>query len=111
MGWRWLQKLFKQKSQGDDAAGKLMGMDTGEIKYQIKGFQLLDGQKQRLYCRLLKEREGEEVVFRLYEDFHGRQWLEMEVGGWNHVEELVGESFEQRVAQDLLVLGLNKYSG
>ena len=79
--------------------------------WRIRTFAMLDGRKQRLYCRLLKEREGEAVIFRLYEDFCGRQWLEMEVGGWNHVEELVGESFEQRVAADLLALGLNKYSG
>jgi hypothetical protein len=90
-----------------------------KIKKEIKGeefchlrvFALLDGRKRRLYCRLIKERQGEAVVFRLYEDFCGRQWLGMEVGGLDHVEELVGESFEQRVAADMLALGINKYSG
>jgi hypothetical protein len=33
------------------------------------------------------------------------------VGGRSHLEELNGEAFEQRVAADLLALGLNKYSG
>ena len=91
--------------------GKVITVETGEEFCRIRAFVVLDGRKQRLYCRLLKEREGEVAIFRLYEDFCGRQWLEMEVGGWNHVEELVGESFEQRVAADLLALGLNKYSG
>ena len=86
-------------------------MDTGEEFCRIRAFSMLDGRKWRLYCRLLKERRGEAAIFRLYEDFRKRQWLEMEVGGWNHVEELVGETFEQRVAADLLALGLNKYSG
>ena len=72
---------------------------------------MLDGRKRRFYCRLLKERQEEGAIFRLYEDFRQRQWLEMKVGGWNHVEELFGETFEQRVAADLLALGLNKYSG
>jgi hypothetical protein len=83
----------------------------GEEFCRIRAFTLLDGRKRRLYCRLLKVRQGEATVFKLYEDFRRRQWLAMEVGGRTHVEELLGESFEQRVAADMLALGLNKYSG
>jgi hypothetical protein len=86
-------------------------MDMGEEFCRIRAFTLLDGGKRRLYCRLLKVREGEATVFTLYEDCQGKQWLAMEVGGRTHVEELNGESFEQRVAADMLALGLNKYSG
>jgi hypothetical protein len=86
-------------------------MDTGEEFYRIRAFARPDGRQRRLYCRLLKERQGEAVIFRLYEDCRRRQWLELQIGGCNHLEELVGESFEQRVAADLLVMGLNKYSG
>jgi len=86
-------------------------MDTGEEFCRIRAFALLDGRKRRLYCRLLKVRQAEATIFRLYEDFRRRQWLEMEVGGWTHLEELLGESFEQLVAADLRALGLNKYSG
>jgi hypothetical protein len=86
-------------------------MDMGEEFCRIRAFTLLDGRKRRLYCRLLKVRQGEVTVFSLYEDFRGKQWLAMEVCGRTHVEELIGESFEQRVAADMLVLGLNKYSG
>jgi hypothetical protein len=83
----------------------------GEQFCRIRAFTLLDGRKRRLYCRLRKVRQGEATVFTLYEDFRGGQWLAMEVGGRTHVEELLGESFEQRVAADMLALGLNKYSG
>ena len=86
-------------------------MDTDEEFCRIRAFTLLDGRKRRLYCRLLKVRQGEATVFTLYEDFRGRQWLAMEVGGWTHVEELISETFEQRVAADMQALGLNKYSG
>ncbi len=77
----------------------------------IKVFNLLDGREVRLYCRLLKERRIFAASYRLYEDFQGKQWLGIAVGGRVWLEELVGETFEQRVAADLLTLGLNKYSG
>lgn len=79
--------------------------------FSIRGFALLDGQEIRLYCRLLKVRQTFVVTYSLYESHRGRQWLEIAVGGRSHLEELIEETFEQRVAADLLALGLNKYSG
>lgn len=84
---------------------------TAQECFVVRVFTLLDGRKIRLYCRLLKSRQGSELHYRLYEDFRGRQWLEIAVGGRVWLEELAGETFEQRVAADLLTLGLNKYSG
>jgi hypothetical protein len=78
---------------------------------RIRVFSLLDGREVRLYCRLVKNRRNASMGYSLYEDFQGRQWLEIAVGGRVWLEELVGETFEQRVAADLLALGLNKYSG
>jgi hypothetical protein len=88
---------------------KVMGMDKDH--FSIKGFTLLDGREVRLYCRLLQVRQAFVATYSLYEDYRGRQWLEIAAGGRSHLEELIGESFEQRVAADLLALGLNKYSG
>jgi hypothetical protein len=79
--------------------------------FSIRVFTLLDGREMRLYCRLLKVRQSYVATYNLYEDYRGGQWLEILAGGRSHLEELIGESFEQRVAADLLVLGLNKYSG
>jgi hypothetical protein len=86
-------------------------MGTGRDHYSIRVFDLLDGGEKRLYCRLLKVRQNDAAAYRLYEDFLGSQWLEIAVGGRSHLEELSGESFGQRVAADLLALGLNPYSG
>lgn len=86
-------------------------MDTVQDHFRIKIFSLFNGLEKRLYCRLLKERQNFAAAYSLYEDYQGRQWLEIEVGGCSHLEELNGEAFEQRVAADLLALGLNKYSG
>ena len=79
--------------------------------FSIRGFTLLDGRRVRLFCRLRKQRETEVATYRLYEDHRGRQWLEIITGSLSDLEEWPGGSFEQRVATDLLVLGLNKYSG
>jgi len=79
--------------------------------FQIRGFILLDGRISRLYCRLVRQRATEIATYRLYEDHRRRQWLEIVTGNLCHVEECAGEDFEQRVAADLLVLGVNKYSG
>jgi hypothetical protein len=78
---------------------------------RLRVFALLDGRKVRLYGRLVKKRRSTAATYSLYEDFQGRQWLEIAVGGRVWLEELIGETFEQRVAADLLALGLNKYSG
>jgi hypothetical protein len=86
-------------------------MDTVQNHCCIRVFHLLDGREVRLYCRLIKTRRNFAAVYSLYEDFQGRRWLEIAVGGLVWLEELVEESFEQRVAADLLTLGLNKYSG
>lgn len=86
-----------------------MATDSG--CFQIRGFTLLDGRIVRLYCRLLRQRQGEIAAYRLYEDQKQRQWLEIVAGNFCHLEECPSEYFEHRVAADLLGLGLNKYSG
>jgi hypothetical protein len=86
-------------------------MGTLQHQLSIRIFNLLDGRERRLYCRLLRVRGNDAAVYRLYEDFQGRRWLESLVGGRSHLEELSGETFEQRVASELLAMGLNKYSG
>jgi hypothetical protein len=88
---------------------KIMGARQDHCRIRV--FSRLDGREVRLYCRLIKDRRSVLADYSLYEDFQGRQWLEIAVGERVWLEELVGESFEQRVAADLLVLGLNKYSG
>jgi hypothetical protein len=82
-----------------------------EDYFSIRVFTLLDSRELRLYCRLRQVRQAFVAAYSLYEDHWGRQWLEIATGGRSHLEELIGESFEQRVAADLLALGLNKYSG
>ncbi|MGQ9920726.1 MAG: hypothetical protein ACUVRZ_05290 [Desulfobacca sp.] len=79
--------------------------------FQIRGFTLLDGHTLRLYCRLRRQRHTEFAEYRLYEDHRQRYWLEIVAGSFSHLEECPDEYFEQRVAADLLALGLNKYSG
>lgn len=65
----------------------------------------------RFYCRLVKERRLPVAAYSLFADFQGRRRLHIEVGGGVWLEELGEESFEQRVAGELLTLGHNKYSG
>lgn len=77
----------------------------------LRRFTLLDGREIRLYCRLLKARAIPFAVFRLYEDDHGRRWLEISENQLSCLTPLLEESFEDRVAAELLTLGLNKYSG
>lgn len=79
--------------------------------FRIRGFKLLDGRTIRLYCRLLRQRRTDIAIYRLYEDCRHRQWLEILVGRFRDLEECPAEAFEQRIATDLLGLGLNKYSG
>jgi len=77
----------------------------------LRRFTLLDGRSMRLYCRRRRVRSAYVATYSLYEDHRGHLWLEITAGGRSHLEELSGESFEQRVAADLLAFGLNKYSG
>jgi hypothetical protein len=77
----------------------------------LRRFTLLDGRDLRLYCRLLKVRSTPFASFRLYEDNHGRRWLEIAENHRSWLTPLLHESFEERVAAELLALGINKYSG
>jgi len=79
--------------------------------FTITRFVLSNGLEKRLYCRLIKSRQTPFATFRLYEDNQGHRWLEIVDGDQSCLEELIGETFEQRVATELLSLGLNKYSG
>ncbi len=80
-------------------------------QFHIRGFALLDGRIIRLYCRLRRWRGNDIATYRLYEDHRQRHWLEVVVGSYSHLEECPDEAFEQRVASDLLGMGLNIYSG
>jgi len=91
--------------------GHLKVMGTVQDHFSIRVFTLLDGREMRLYCRLLRVRQAYVATYSLYEDYRGGRWLEIMAGDRSHLEELIGEAFEQRVAADLLALGLNKYSG
>jgi len=86
-------------------------MATVSELFQIRGFTQLDGRACRLYCRLRRQRTTAIATYRLYEDHRHQHWLEIDTGNFCHLEECDGDDFEQRVAADLLVLGVNKYSG
>lgn len=86
-------------------------MSTSDQRLEVRRFQRINGQEIRLYCRRLKYRCGESYRFALYEDHAGRYWFEVNLPGESHLEPLSTISFEEQVARELLVLGLNKYSG
>lgn len=79
--------------------------------FQLRRFTRLDGGTVRLYCRRCRSRVTLVFTYNLYEDYRGRRWLEIAAGQRSHLEELHDDSFAERVAADLLALGLNKYSG
>jgi hypothetical protein len=86
-------------------------MSSPDDQFRIRRFRLLDGQDLTLYCRLLKARAGVAASYRLYEDSRGLKWMEISLPRHSSLVRLSDESFEQRVADELLTLGLNKYSG
>lgn len=51
------------------------------------------------------------ATYRLYEDAQGLPWMEIAMNDASHLVALTDASFEQEVAAEMLVLGVNKYSG
>ncbi len=80
-------------------------------QFRIRRFRLISGEDITLYCRLAKVRSGMAATYRLYEDTQGRQWMEICINDKCHLIALTEVSFEQQVADELLTLGVNKYSG
>lgn len=80
-------------------------------QFRIRRFRLLSGEDCTLYCKLVAVRAGIAGTYSLYEDARSLQWMEIAVNTQSCLIPLAGESFEQQVAQELLTLGLNKYSG
>ena len=71
----------------------------------------MDGDEIKLYCRLIKSRPGLAASFNLYEDHRGLKWMEIAINDQAHLVAVADTSFEQQVAEELLTLGFNKYSG
>ena len=71
----------------------------------------MGGQEITLYCRLVKARPGLAASFGLYEDNRGLKWMEIVINDQYQLVAATDTSFEQQVAEELLTLGFNKYSG
>jgi hypothetical protein len=80
-------------------------------QFAIRRFRGPDGLEVRLYCRLLKERVVMAASFRLFEDRQGHKWLEIDAPEHSCLTPLGEASFEKRVADELLAMGIYKYSG
>ena len=80
-------------------------------QFRIRRFRLISGEDITIYCRLAKVRAGMAATYRLYEDAQSRQWMEICINDKCHLISLTEASFEQIVADELLTLGVNKYSG
>ena len=80
-------------------------------QFSIRRFKLAGGQEIKLYCRLVKFRPGVAAAFSLYEDRQGLKWLDIAVNDQSFLVPITDKSFEQQVAEELLTLGFNKYSG
>jgi hypothetical protein len=78
---------------------------------RIRRFKLVEGGDLTIYCRLLRLRSGPAGTFSLYEDHHGREWMEIFLNGQSCLVPLGDKSFEKAVADELQTLGFNKYSG
>jgi len=84
---------------------------SADSQFQIRRFWLVDGLEIKLYCRLVKSRPGLAASFNLYEDSRGLKWMEIIINEQSHLVAVTDASFEQQVAEELLTLGFNKYSG
>ncbi|MFZ5452493.1 MAG: hypothetical protein ACOZF2_11600 [Thermodesulfobacteriota bacterium] len=86
-------------------------MTLTDDQFRIKRFRLADGEEIIIYCKLLKFRPGPAATFSLYEDNRGFKWLDISVNDQSCLIAATDTSFEQQVAEELLTLGFNKYSG
>jgi len=80
-------------------------------QFRIRRFRLISGEDITLYCKLVKVRTEMAATYRLYEDVHGLQWMEIAMNNKSHLIALADATFEQKVAEELLTLGVNKDSG
>jgi len=86
-------------------------MQLADNSFRIRRFKLADGQEIKLYCRLVKFRPGVAASFSLYEDRQGFKWMDIVINDQSYLVSITDKSFEQQVAEELLTLGFNKYSG
>lgn len=86
-------------------------MQLADDQFRIRRFKLAGGEDIKIYCRLVKSRPGLAASFSLYEDTRGLKWLDISINDQSYLISITDESFEQRVAEELLTLGFNKYSG
>jgi hypothetical protein len=82
-----------------------------DAQFRIRRFKLVDGQEIKIYCRLVKSRLGLAASFNLYEDTRGLKWMDTSINDQSYLISITDKSFEQQVAEELLTLGFNKYSG
>jgi len=87
------------------------GKQLMDDQFKIRRFRLLSGEDLTLYCKLVKVRVEMAATFRLYEDAQGLQWMEISMGDRSHLIALADASFEEQIADELLTLGVYKYSG
>lgn len=88
-----------------------MSVPLADEQFRIRRFQLADGQDIKIYCRLIKSRPGIAASFSLYEDSQGLKWMDIAINDQSCLISVTDASFEQQVADELLTLGFNKYSG
>jgi len=86
-------------------------MQLADDQFRIRRFKLADGQDLKIYCRLVKSRPGPAASFSLYEDSRGLKWMDIAINNQSYLIPVTDTSFEQQVAEELLTLGFNKYSG
>ena len=86
-------------------------MQVTDNQFRIRRFQLINGQDITIYCKLVKVRSGLAATYSLYEDSQGLKWMDISMQHQSYLLALTDVSFEQQVADELLTLGLNKYSG
>jgi hypothetical protein len=86
-------------------------VQLADDQFRIRRFKLVGGEDIKIYCRLVKSRPGIAASFSLYEDTRGLKWLDISINDRSCLISITEESFEQRVAEELLTLGFNKYSG
>ena len=98
--------IINRKAQGQGEAGAM----TDE-QFKIRRFRLADGEEITIYCKLVKFRPGLAASFSLYEDNRGLRWLDITINNQSCLIPATDIPFEQQVAEELLTMGFNKYSG
>ena len=95
----------------DNAGGREKPVPLIDGQFRIRRFRLAGGEDIKIYCKLVKFRPGPAATFSLYEDNRGLTWLDIAINDQSYLIAATDTSFEQLVAEELLTLGFNKYSG